>query len=129
MLTNYFAYPYGAGIALILMGQCLSATQFIAEELFLKEKNFHPLQVVIVFIFSCIEVRTNIKMVLYPRLLCLGRISSVFDAPFRRRSLIRPFGEGEGEVFIYLGILNNFSRRFNVNVQFGIKEPTNAPIE
>lgn len=36
----------GLGIALILMGQCVSATQYIVEELFLKKKNFHPLQVV-----------------------------------------------------------------------------------
>ncbi|XP_058964706.2 solute carrier family 35 member F6 isoform X1 [Pocillopora verrucosa] len=36
----------GLGIAFILMGQCVSATQYIVEERFLKEKNFHPLQVV-----------------------------------------------------------------------------------
>ncbi|XP_073242881.1 solute carrier family 35 member F6-like [Porites lutea] len=34
------------GIVLILAGQCVSATQMIVEELFLKKKNFHPLQVV-----------------------------------------------------------------------------------
>lgn len=34
-----------AGIVLILAGQCVSATQMIVEELFLKKKNFHPLQV------------------------------------------------------------------------------------
>ena len=33
------------GIVLILAGQCVSATQMIVEELFLKKKNFHPLQV------------------------------------------------------------------------------------
>ena len=34
-----------AGIVLILAGQCVSAIQMIVEELFLKKKNFHPLQV------------------------------------------------------------------------------------
>lgn len=34
------------GIVLILAGQCVSATQMIVEELFLKKRNFHPLQVV-----------------------------------------------------------------------------------
>lgn len=34
------------GIVLILGGQCVSAIQMIVEELFLKKKNFHPLQVV-----------------------------------------------------------------------------------
>ncbi|XP_027050889.1 solute carrier family 35 member F6-like isoform X2 [Pocillopora damicornis] len=34
------------GIVLILAGQSVSATQMIVEELFLKKKNFHPLQVV-----------------------------------------------------------------------------------
>ena len=33
------------GIVLIVTGQCVSATQMIVEELFLKKKNFHPLQV------------------------------------------------------------------------------------
>lgn len=30
---------------MILVGQSVSATQMIVEELFLKKKNFHPLQV------------------------------------------------------------------------------------
>lgn len=34
------------GIVLILAGQSVSATQMIVEELFLKKRNFHPLQVV-----------------------------------------------------------------------------------
>ncbi|KXJ24479.1 solute carrier family 35 member F6 [Exaiptasia diaphana] len=34
------------GIALILGGQCVSATQMIVEELFLKKRGYHPLQVV-----------------------------------------------------------------------------------
>jgi len=33
------------GIALILAGQCVGATQMIVEELFLKKRHFHPLQV------------------------------------------------------------------------------------
>lgn len=34
------------GIILILAGQCVSATQMTVEEVFLKKKNFHPLQIV-----------------------------------------------------------------------------------
>lgn len=66
------------------MGQCVSATQYIVEERFLKEKNFHPLQVVFGHFFLFIEVRANFQWVMCPLLLCFGRISVVFDISFRR---------------------------------------------
>lgn len=37
------------GIVLILAGQSVSATQMIVEELFLKKRNFHPLQVCVLW--------------------------------------------------------------------------------
>ena len=45
MTKKRFIVFFCPGIILILAGQCVSATQMIVEELFLKKKNFHPLQV------------------------------------------------------------------------------------
>lgn len=87
------------------MGQCVSATQYIVEERFLKEKNFHPLQVVFGHFFLFIEVRANFQWVMCPLLLCFGRISVVFDISFRReRSCNLPW------------YFDDLSRRFNVNI-------------
>ena len=43
-LFIYF-FIFILGIILILAGQCVSATQMTVEEVFLKKKKFHPLQV------------------------------------------------------------------------------------
>ena len=40
-----YLFIFILGIILILAGQCVSATQMTVEEVFLKKKNFHPLQV------------------------------------------------------------------------------------
>ena len=42
------------GIILILAGQCVSATQMTVEEVFLKKKKFHPLQVSITCIIMAL---------------------------------------------------------------------------